>query len=80
MLISVYNSSFAEEFKFETSKIELLDNGKLIKALKGKAISVDQNIEVEALKFEYNKDLDVLKVILYITELLGEITIQTGNI
>ena len=54
----------AEEFKFETSKIELLDNGKLIKALKGKAISVDQNIEVEALKFEYNKDLDVLEMIL----------------
>ena len=61
LLISIYNSSYAEEFKFETSQIELFDNGKLIKAINGKAFSVDQNIEVEASKFEYKKDLNILK-------------------
>ncbi len=61
LLISIYNSSYAEEFRFETSQIELLDNGKLIKAINGKAFSADQNIEVEASKFEYKKDFNILK-------------------
>ena len=55
------NYSFSEEFRFETSKIEILENGDVIKAIDGKAFSANKNIEVEALKFEYKKSLNILE-------------------
>ena len=33
----------------------------MIKATNGKAISASENIEIEAVRFEYNKKLNVLK-------------------
>ena len=51
----------AEPFKFETTDIKIVDNGKFIYASEGKAISFDENLEIEAKKFEYNKELDILK-------------------
>ena len=54
-------TSFAEQFKFETSKIELVDNGDLLYATDGIARSIDKNLEIEANKFEYNKKLKILK-------------------
>ena len=53
--------SFAETFKFETSNIEIVENGELIYANKGKAISSDNNLEIQADKFEYIKKIDLLK-------------------
>ena len=53
--------SFAETFRFETSNLEIIDNGKLITANKGKVFSSNDNLEIKAEKFEYNKDLDILK-------------------
>ena len=53
--------SFAETFRFETSNLEIIDNGKLITAGKGKVFSSNDNLEIKAEKFEYNKDLDILK-------------------
>ena len=46
--------SYNNQFKFETSEIEILDNGDL-DAKNGKAISLDGNLEVQAEKFEYKK-------------------------
>ena len=54
-------TSFAEQFKFETSKIELVNNGDLLFATDGIARSIDKNLEIEANKFEYNKKLKILK-------------------
>ena len=54
-------TSFAEQFKFETSKIELVDNGDLLYATDGIARSIDKNLEIEANKFEYNKKQKILK-------------------
>ncbi len=54
-------TSFADQFKFETSKIELVDNGDLLYATDGIARSIDKNLEIEANKFEYNKKQKILK-------------------
>ncbi len=56
-----FTNLLANEFKFETSEIEILKNGSLIKATNGKAISFNDNIEVVASSFEYYKELDILR-------------------
>ncbi len=55
------NISFAEQFIFETSQIEIVDNGNIVNATDGKAISSDKNLEIKAKKFEYKKNLNLLK-------------------
>ncbi len=54
-------NSYAKEFTFKTSEIQVLENGELIKATNGKAISSSEDIEIEAARFEYDKKLNVLK-------------------
>jgi hypothetical protein len=55
------NPSFAEQFIFETTKIDIIEQGNVINALDGKAISSDKNFEIEAKEFRYFKDLNILK-------------------
>ena len=55
------NIAFANTFKFETKSIEIFKEKKKILAGKGKAISSNKNLEINADKFEYLKDLDLLK-------------------
>ena len=56
------NNAFAvEQFTFESSEIEIINNGKFIYAKNGKAISSNYNLEIEAKNFEYDKDLKILK-------------------
>ena len=54
-------SSYADTFKFETSNIEIIDGGNLIYAGEGKAFTQDKDLEITSDKFEYIKDLDILK-------------------
>ncbi len=54
-------SSFADQFKFETSEIKIEEDGKTIYAKNGKAISLDGELEIEAEKFKYSKNLELLK-------------------
>lgn len=49
-------------FNFETRSIEIVDNGNLINAKNGKAISSDKNIEIIADNFQYSKNLKTLKI------------------
>ena len=49
-------NSIAEEFNFQTSEIKILNDGNYVEAIDGKAISADKNIEVDSLKFEYDKE------------------------
>ena len=72
--IFFYNSSFANEFKFETKTIDIIDNGQLIIASDGKVISSDNKIEIQALKFNYKKDLNLLEA------LDGSALIKSDNI
>ncbi len=53
--------SFAESFKFESSKIEINNNGNIIYSEGGKAISSNNNLEINSDRFEYSKDSNILK-------------------
>ena len=52
--------SIADPYTFETTNIEIIDNGKIIYANEGKVISNDKDLEIEATKFEYFKETDIL--------------------
>ena len=45
----------ANEFSFDANEINILDNGKIIEAINGTAISSDKKILIDAKKFYYNK-------------------------
>jgi len=58
----IFKSAFATELlTFESSEIEIINNGKFVYAKNGKAISRENNLEIEAKNFEYDKDLKILK-------------------
>tara|TARA_Y100001970_G_scaffold263156_1_gene348255 strand:- start:3536 stop:5920 length:2385 start_codon:yes stop_codon:yes gene_type:complete len=61
LFLFLCNFSYAEQFKFETSEIEIIESGNLTYAKNGKVISVDGNLEIQAQEFEYNKKLNILK-------------------
>ena len=60
-LVACLNTSLADQFKFETSEIELIDGGNSILAKNGKAISSENDLEIDAKNFEYTKNLKLLK-------------------
>ena len=55
------NLSFAENYRFETSKIDIINDENKIIATDGTAYSNDNNIEIKAKKFEYFNEIDFLK-------------------
>ena len=42
--------ALSDTFKFESSNIEIIDNGNIVYATDGKAISLDGNLEIKAKK------------------------------
>tara|TARA_Y100000591_G_C21844451_1_gene707808 strand:- start:162 stop:2543 length:2382 start_codon:yes stop_codon:yes gene_type:complete len=54
--------AFSKEFKFETNKIEVTNEGRFINAENGKATSSDGNLEIKANKFRYDKDNNILDI------------------
>ena len=62
IIFFILNVTIAKELTFDTQQIEILDDGKTITALNGTAKSVEDNLEIIANKFIYNKDLLTLKV------------------
>ena len=56
-----HNFSLAQGFNFKGGNIEILDEGKLIIANKGKAISDDKNFEISSDQFEYLNETNILK-------------------
>ena len=59
--ISICEISSAEKYIFEVNKINLSNNGNLISAYDGKAISKSNDLTITAEKFKYTKDLDILE-------------------
>ena len=55
-ILLLCNTSHADQFLFETSKIEILNEGDLVIAENGKAKSSDGDLEINAEKFEYKKN------------------------
>ena len=50
----------AQTFKFLTKNIEILENGNLVKAKKGKAFSLDGDLEINADKRKTNYELNIM--------------------
>ena len=61
IFLSLCKSTFADQFLFETSKIDVTEGGKYIYATNGKATSADKNLIIEANNFEYSKEYQKLK-------------------
>ena len=59
-LITINTIVFSEEIFFETPEIETFENGNLLKAYKGGKAIIDNNTEIIADKFEYNKITKIL--------------------
>ena len=77
-IISIFifnNCAFAKEFIFKTKNLEIIDNGKFISGGKGKVVSTDGDLEINANKFEYDKELNILK-----TFGEGQILINSKNL
>ena len=51
----------AQTFKFENKNIQIIDEKNEIIAGKGKVVSFDDDLEINADKFQYIKDLDIMK-------------------
>ena len=63
LIFFVFNSfAFSQEFNFKTKKIEISENGKLINATNGKAVSSDGDLEISANEFRYSKDENILSI------------------
>ena len=54
------NISLSESLKFNTENISITEQGNIINTGKGKVITTDNNYEIFANNFLYNKDLDLL--------------------
>ncbi len=61
IFIMICKSSLADQFLFETSKIDILEEGNLIIAEEGKVKSIDEDLVIDAKKFEYIKDKKIMK-------------------
>ena len=57
------NHLYADGFSFDVKNIIVEDNGNLIYANFGKAVSINNNLEIVAEKFKYNKDKDFLEAL-----------------
>tara|TARA_B100001057_G_scaffold483091_1_gene559381 strand:- start:5750 stop:8137 length:2388 start_codon:yes stop_codon:yes gene_type:complete len=55
------NASLAEQFNFKTSEMKLINEGKLLIANEGTAISKNNDYVIQAKKFEYSKVSSFLK-------------------
>jgi LPS-assembly protein len=62
LLISICLNSIADDKRFEVSNIELANGGKIVIASDGKYISKDRKFEIEANKFIYNKEENLLTI------------------
>ena len=64
IILFFVNPSYSHDefFIFETKNIEITDNGNLINANYGKAISKDNNLEILADNFQYNNRSGILDI------------------
>ena len=63
VLINVENYSLANNFSFNSSEVQVLENGNLIKATKGIATSNVDNIIIKANNFIYQKNYPYLQLL-----------------
>ena len=76
------NIGFAEDIIFETNEIQALDEGNILKSNKGGKAIINNNTEIIADKFEYNKISEILVTEgnVKIIDKLNNITTQSNKI
>ena len=63
ILLIFYNFANARQIQLNASDISITENGNLITAKRGEAITGDESIKITGKKFEYNKKLKILMAI-----------------
>ena len=61
--LSLFTATFADEFNFNVTEIQIYENGNLIKGIKGGTVTTENNIIIIADNFEYNKLTTLFKAI-----------------
>ena len=59
--ILTLNLAHSEQFNFNVTEIEILDNGNLFKGLKRGVVETDNGIKINANTFIYNKLTNILE-------------------
>ena len=59
----LFTTTFADEFNFNVTEIQIYENGNLIKGIKGGTVTTENNIIITADNFEYNKLTTLFKAI-----------------
>ena len=60
ILLFSANFSYSDEFNFEASEIQILNNGNTLKAINGVKIQTNDGIKIDAEQFEYDKTTLIL--------------------
>ncbi len=60
LLFKINNIYSSEQFNFDVTEIEILDEGNIFKGLKRGKITTDEGLLIVADEFEYNKLLNIL--------------------
>ena len=60
IFISKINSTYADDFNFNVTEIEITDNGNFFKGVKRGTITTNDGIILDADEFEYNKKTNIL--------------------
>ena len=61
--LSLFTTTFADEFNFNVTEIQIYEDGNLIKGVKGGTVTTENNIIITADNFEYNKLTTLFKAI-----------------
>ncbi len=59
-ILTIVNVKSDEQFKFDVTEIEIVDNGNTIKGYKGGTATADNGLKIKAESFEYDKVLNIL--------------------
>tara|TARA_B100000902_G_scaffold305362_1_gene293792 strand:+ start:1970 stop:4429 length:2460 start_codon:yes stop_codon:yes gene_type:complete len=59
-ILTIVNVKSDEQFKFDVTEIEIIDNGNTIKGYKGGTATADNGLKIKAESFEYDKVLNIL--------------------
>ena len=80
--LSVSNSYAAEQFNFDVTEVQILDNGNKFIGTKRGLITTNEGIEINADQFEYDKISNILKANgnVKISDLINKYIIYTKNI
>jgi len=61
--LTLYTITFADEFNFNVTEVQIYEDGNLIKGVKGGTVTTENNIIITADSFEYNKLTTLFKAI-----------------